>query len=162
MLRDGTRVKLGPHAAQKDAGTYRLGFILLGAGLSGPAAARESAAVTGRVSRDIVTSLGNLVTGSGRKDISSPVGIVQGSSDAAKQGADSFLWVLGLISLSIALLNLLPFLPLDGGHIVFAIIEGVRGRTVPRAVYERVSIIGIGLVLLLFVIGLTNDIGRLS
>ena len=70
--------------------------------------------------------------------------------------------MLGLISLSIALLNLLPFLPLDGGHIVFAIIEGIRGRTVPREVYERVSIVGIGLVLLLFVIGLTNDIGRLS
>ena len=55
---------------------------------------------------------------------------MQGSSDAAKQGTDSFLWVLGLISLSIALLNLLPFLPLDGGHIVFAIVEGIRGRTV--------------------------------
>ena len=147
---------------RRTAGTYRLGFILRGTGLSAPAAARESARVTGRVSQDIVTSLGNLVTGKGRKDISSPVGIVQGSSDAAKQGTDSFLWVLGLISLSIALLNLLPFLPLDGGHIVFAIVEGIRGRTVPRAVYERVSIVGIGLVLLLFVIGLTNDIGRLS
>jgi regulator of sigma E protease len=162
VLREGSRVTLGPRPARKDAGTYRLGFILRGVGLSPPAAAQESARVTGRVSRDIVTSLGNLVTGSGRKDISSPVGIVQGSSDAAKEGTDSFLWVLGLISLSIALLNLLPFLPLDGGHIVFAIIEGIRGRAVPRAVYERVSIIGIGLVLLLFVIGLTNDIGRLS
>ena len=69
---------------------------------------------------------------------------------------------LGLISLSIALLNLLPFLPLDGGHIVFAVIEGASGRTVARGIYERVSIVGIGLVLLLFVIGLTNDIGRLS
>ena len=118
--------------------------------------------MTGVVSKDIVASLGNIVTGEGRKDISSPVGIVQGSSDAAKEGTDSFLWVLGLISLSIALLNLLPFLPLDGGHIVFAIVEGIRGRAVAREVYERVSIVGIGLVLLLFVIGLTNDIGRLS
>ena len=67
--------------------------------------------MTGVVSKGIVTSLGNLVQGEGRKDISSPVGIVQGSSDAAKEGTDSFLWVLGLISLSIALLNLLPFLP---------------------------------------------------
>lgn len=162
VLRDGTRLVLGPRSARKDAGVYRFGFILRGAGLSGPAAAQESVRVTGRVSKDIVASLGNLVTGEGRKNISSPVGIVQGSSDAAKQGTDSFLWVLGLISLSIALLNLLPFLPLDGGHIVFAIIEGIRGRAVTREVYERVSIVGIGLVLLLFVIGLTNDIGRLS
>ena len=162
VLRDGSRVTLGPQPARKDAGVYRLGFVLHGEGLSAPAATQQSARITGQVSKEIVTSLGNLVTGDGRKDISSPVGIVQGSSDAAKQGTDSFLWVLGLISLSIALLNLLPFLPLDGGHIVFAVIEGVRGRTVTREVYERVSIVGIGLVLLLFVIGLTNDIGRLS
>jgi regulator of sigma E protease len=162
VLRDGSRVRLGSRAAQKDAGVYRLGFVLRGVGLSGPAAAAQSVRVTGQVSHDIVASLGHLVTGAGRKDISSPIGIVQGSSDAAKQGTDSFLWVLGLISLSIALLNLLPLLPLDGGHIVFAIVEGIRGRAVAREVYERVSIIGIGLVLLLFVIGLTNDIGRLS
>ena len=153
---------LGPRPADKDAGVYRLGFLLAGEGLSPPEAARESLVTTGRVSQGIFTSLGRLVTGEGRKDISSPVGIVQGSSDAAKQSTNSFLWVLGLISLSIALLNLLPFLPLDGGHIVFAIVEGVSGKTVSRGVYERVSMVGIGLVLLLFVIGLTNDIGRLS
>ncbi len=162
VIRDGARVTLGPRAADNDDGVYRLGFLLAGEGLSPVEATRESLATTGRVSQDIFTSLGNLVTGDGRKDISSPVGIVQGSSDAAKQSTNSFLWVLGLISLSIALLNLLPFLPLDGGHIVFAVIEGASGRTVARGIYERVSIVGIGLVLLLFVIGLSNDIGRLS
>ena len=131
--------------------------------MSAPAAlARGGAGDRRRHARTSSPRSASIVTGSGREKISSPVGIVQGSSDAAKEGTDSFLWVLGLISLSIALLNLLPFLPLDGGHIVFAIVEGVRGRTVAREVYERVSIVGIGLVLLLFVIGLTNDIGRLS
>jgi len=162
VIRDGARVTLGPRPADKDAGVYRLGFLLAGEGLSPPEAARESLVTTGRVSQGIFTSLGRLVTGEGRKDISSPVGIVQGSSDAAKQSTNSFLWVLGLISLSIALLNLLPFLPLDGGHIVFAIVEGISGKTVSRGIYERVSMVGIALVLLLFVIGLTNDIGRLS
>jgi regulator of sigma E protease len=162
VIRDGARVTLGPRPADKDAGVYRLGFLLAGEGLSPPEAARESLMTTGRVSQAIFTSLGRLVTGEGRKDISSPVGIVQGSSDAAKQSTNNFLWVLGLISLSIALLNLLPFLPLDGGHIVFAIVEGISGKSVSRGIYERVSMVGIGLVLLLFVIGLTNDIGRLS
>ena len=162
VIRDGAAVTLGPRPADRDAGVYRLGFLLAGEGLSPPEAARESLVTTGRVSQGIFTSLGRLVTGEGRKDISSPVGIVQGSSDAAKQSTNSFLWVLGLISLSIALLNLLPFLPLDGGHIVFAIVEGISGKTVSRGVYERVSMVGIGLVFLLFVIGLTNDIGRLS
>jgi regulator of sigma E protease len=162
VRRNGTIVSLGPRRPTLDGGVYRLGFILSGVGLPAPQAAKESVLTVGRVSRDIVGSLGNLASGKGRKDISSPVGIVQGSSDAAKQGTDSFLWVLGLISLSIALLNLLPLLPLDGGHIVFAIIEGIGGRSVRRETYERVSFVGIGLVLLLFVIGLSNDIGRLS
>ena len=162
VVRNGSNVTLGPRPADKDAGVYRLGFLLAGEGLTPSEAARESLATTGRVSQDIFTSLGRLVTGEGRENISSPVGIVQGSSDAAKQSTNSFLWVLGLISLSIALLNLLPFLPLDGGHIVFSIVEGISGRTVSRGIYERVSFVGIGLVLLLFLIGLTNDIGRLS
>jgi regulator of sigma E protease len=162
VLRDGQRVSLPPTSARQIDGTYRLGFILSGQGLPANQALGESLGLSWRVTRDIGASLGRLVTGDGRDQISSPVGIVQGSSDAAKQGTENFLFVLGLISLSIALLNLLPLLPLDGGHIVFAIAEGVRGRAVRREVYERVSVVGIGLVLLLFVIGLSNDIGRLS
>lgn len=162
VVRDGHRVTLPPTSAVRNDGTFRLGFILAGEGLPPLRAAGEAFDLTGQVTRNIGASLGRLVTGSGRDEISSPVGIVQGSSDAAKQGAESFLFVLGLISLSIALLNLLPLLPLDGGHIVFAIAEGIRGRAVRREIYERVSVIGIGVVLLLFVIGLSNDIGRLS
>ncbi len=163
VVRDGEAVTLGPVAPRRsDDGVFRLGFALRGEGLSLPAAAGESARVTALVTKDIGTALGRLVGGEGREDIASPVGIVQGSSDAAERGADSFFWVLGLISLSIALLNLLPLLPLDGGHIVFALLEGVRGRAVRREVYERVSFVGLGLVLLLFFIGLSNDINRLS
>ena len=111
--------------------------------------------------KEIGASLSRLVQGE-RKEVSSPVGIVEGSSEALERGTQTYLWVLGLLSLSLALLNLLPLLPLDGGHIVFSIIEGVRGRAVGREVYERVSAIGIALVLLLFFIGLSNDIGRLG
>ena len=118
--------------------------------------------VTGLVSKEIVKSLGRLVTGSGRDEVSSPIGITRASSDAVERGADSYLWVLGLISLSLALLNLLPLLPLDGGHILFTLIEGARGRFVRREIYERVSMVGLALVLLLFFVGLSNDIGKLS
>jgi regulator of sigma E protease len=163
VRRDGRVVDLRPVSARKtEDGSYRLGFILRGEGLSFPAAVEEAFRVTGLVTKEIGASLSRLVTGEGREDIASPVGIVQGSSEAAKQGVDSYIWVLALISLSLALLNLLPLLPLDGGHIAFAIVEGVRGRSVGREVYERVSVVGIAVVLLLFFIGLTNDIGRLS
>jgi regulator of sigma E protease len=162
VRRDGRTVTLGPARPEKTNGIYRLGFVLKGKGLSAPAAAKESVLLTGRVSRDIVTSLGHLVQKQGREDISSPVGIVQGSSAAVDQGVQSYLWVLGLISLSLALLNLLPLLPLDGGHIFFSLLEAMRGRAVAREVYERVSAIGIALVLMLFFIGLSNDVGRIG
>ena len=58
-------------------------------------------------------------------------------------------------------MNLLPLLPLDGGHVLFALLEGARGRVLRRGVRAR-SAVGIAVVVLLFVIGLTNDIGRLS
>jgi len=148
--RSGRVVDLRPAAAEKPE-RYGVGR-----------SAWEAVRVTGLVTKEIGASIGRIVTGEGRDEISSPVGIVQGSSEAAEQGTDAYLWVLGLISLSLALLNLLPLLPLDGGHIAFSLVEGIRGKAVAREVYERVSVVGIALVLLLFFIGLSNDIGRLG
>ena len=163
IVRDGQVVMLGPVRAKKDTdGAYRLGFVLDREGLSLPTAAWRSVRLTGLVTEQIGQSLARLVTGSGRDELSSPVGIVQGSSTALDEGAERFFWVLGLLSLSLALLNLLPLLPLDGGHITFSIVEGIRGRAVGREVYERVSAVGLALVLLLFFVGLSNDIGRLD
>jgi regulator of sigma E protease len=163
VVRDGRRLDLGPVRPRKIEGAYRLGFRLAGEGLPPAEAAWASVRFTGQVTVKIGESLGRLVGGEGRKDISSPVGIVDASSTALDQGGlADFLGVMALISLSLALLNLLPLLPLDGGHIAFSIIEGLRGRAVGRNVYERVSVVGIALVLLLFFIGLSNDINRLG
>ena len=131
---------------------------MLGVGAS----AWQSLKLTGVVTKEIGKSLGRLAHGQGRKDISSPVGISQTLAQSSQHGIQDYLWVLGLISLSLALMNLLPLLPLDGGHIAFSLIEGIRGRAVGREVYERVSAIGIVLVALLFFIGISNDIGRLG
>jgi regulator of sigma E protease len=160
--RDGRLVTLGPERPERDGDVYRLGFTLRGEGLGPVDATGEAVVLTGQVTREIGRSILNLAGGEGREDIASPVGIVQGSSNALSRGIETYLWVLGLISLSLALLNLLPLLPLDGGHIVFSIIEGIRGRAVGREVYERVSAVGIALVLLLFFVGLSNDVDRLS
>ncbi|MGH3071252.1 MAG: M50 family metallopeptidase [Gaiellaceae bacterium] len=149
VARDRKVMQLPPVRAEK---TEEFGIV---------SSVGESFRVTWEVTKEIGKSVGRLVTGDGR-DVSSPVGIVQGSSEAVEQGTDTYLWVLGLISLSLALLNLLPLLPLDGGHIAFSLVEGIRGRAVAREIYERVSVVGIAVVLLLFFIGLTNDIGRLG
>ena len=91
---------------------------------------------------------------------------VVGNTEVTKQSFDTDLrqafLVLAVISLSLGVINLLPFLPLDGGHIFWAIVEKVRGRPVSMLVMERSGLIGFALVLILFLIGLENDIDRLS
>jgi regulator of sigma E protease len=72
------------------------------------------------------------------------------------------LGILAIISLALAVVNLFPFLPLDGGHIFWAIVEKVRRRPVPLRTMERSGVVGFALVAMLFIIGLTNDIGVLS
>jgi regulator of sigma E protease len=144
-------------------GAYRLGFTLGVIYESyGPwDALRLAGERTWEATSAIGASLGRIVTGEGRKDVASPVGIVQASSETLEAGFREYLGILALISLSLALLNLLPLLPLDGGHIAFSLAEGVRGRAIPRAAYERASAIGILIVLFLFFIGLTNDVNRI-
>jgi regulator of sigma E protease len=70
--------------------------------------------------------------------------------------------LLAVVSLSLAIVNLFPFLPLDGGHIFWAVVEKVRRQPVPYSVMERAGVIGFMLVILLFVIGFTNDVDRLT
>jgi regulator of sigma E protease len=70
--------------------------------------------------------------------------------------------LLAIVSLSLAIVNLFPFLPLDGGHIFWAVVELFRRRPVPYSVMERAGVIGFMLVIALFVIGLSNDIGRIN
>jgi regulator of sigma E protease len=72
------------------------------------------------------------------------------------------LQVLALISLSLAIINLFPFLPLDGGHVFWALAEKVRGKRIPFEVMERAGVVGFVLIVLIFVIGLSNDISTLS
>jgi len=164
VQRGGEEVTLQGSARPTPEGAYRLGFSFGTEERSyGPAEALgRSLTTTWLVTEAIGGALGRIVTGSGRDEVASVVGITAVSRDAVEQGAVDFLFVLAFISLSLALLNLLPLLPLDGGHIAFSLIERVRGRAIPREAYERVSAVGIALVLFLFVIGLTNDIGRLN
>jgi regulator of sigma E protease len=161
VIRSGEERTIGPVTPVKTDGGYRIGIIREGTGLPPLAALGRAFEVTGIVTREIVKSIGRLVGGEGREDVASPIGITRVSSDAVEEGLESYLWVLGVISLSLALLNLLPLLPLDGGHILFALVEGARGRFVRREIYERVSVVGLAIVLLLFFVGLSNDIGKL-
>jgi regulator of sigma E protease len=161
VRRSGHRVVLGPMRAKPVGGAYRIGIAIearTGAGESVPAALRDSLKLTWSVTADTVKGLGHLATGRNTNQVSSSVGIVRVSAAAWRQGLRDFLFVLGLISLALGLLNLLPVLPLDGGHIVMALVEKLRGRTFSQAVYLRYSVVGLMIFAVLMYFGLRNDL----
>jgi regulator of sigma E protease len=97
-----------------------------------------------------------------RKQISGVVGSYEATRQTILADVGDAVGILAIISLSLAIVNLFPFLPLDGGHIFWAIVEKVRRKPVPFAVMERAGVVGFMLVILIFLIGLSNDIDRLS
>jgi regulator of sigma E protease len=139
--------------------SYGLEAVDLGAG----GAAQEAADAMWRVTTGTVDVFANILDPDRREEISGVVGI----SDTANTTLDLFgareaLLLLALVSLSLGLINLFPFLPLDGGHIFWSLVEKVRGSPVPFSVMERAGAVGFVLVIMLFFIGLSNDIDRLS
>jgi regulator of sigma E protease len=111
------------------------------------------------VTKGTATALKNLVYNGDRSNVQGVVGIVREQSTAVGQGL--YLEQLAWLSLSLALFNLLPFLPLDGGHVLFAVIERVRRRPLSREIYERVSLGGIAVFVVLFLLVLQQDVGRI-
>jgi regulator of sigma E protease len=97
-----------------------------------------------------------------RKEISGVVGSYEVTRQTILNQVEDVIGILAFISLSVAIVNLFPFLPLDGGHIFWAIVEKVRRKPVSLAVMERAGVVGFMLVILIFLIGLSNDIDRLS
>ena len=97
-----------------------------------------------------------------REQISGVVGSYEITRQAFEFDERRALALLAVISLSLAIVNLFPFLPLDGGHIFWSVVEKVRGRRVSYRVMEQSGVLGFMLVIFLFVIGLSNDIGRLT
>lgn len=95
-----------------------------------------------------------------RKEISSVAGGYKQTQVAFSTNTEMTIKIIALISLSLAIINLFPFLPLDGGHIFWALAEKVRGKAIPVPVLERASVIGLALIGMLFLVGLTNDIDR--
>jgi regulator of sigma E protease len=126
-------------------------------------AASQSLDVMGEVISKTGEVFSRIFEAEKRKEISSVVGISDVGHEVVNEGwRESFL-LLALVSLSLGLINLVPILPLDGGHIFWAIVEKLRrGKPVSIKVMERATIIGFALVLMLMVIGVSNDIGRIT
>ncbi|HEV7163258.1 MAG TPA: RIP metalloprotease [Solirubrobacteraceae bacterium] len=97
-----------------------------------------------------------------RSEVSSIVGITKVAHETVVAGPGIALVFLGYISLVLAVINLFPFLPLDGGHILWSVAEKLRGRRISLVAMYRFSSVGIILLLFLVINGVSNDISRLG
>ena len=159
--REARRVTLGPLAALPTEGVYRVGFQIAGASGPGDSLTKsvgESFHVVGAVTTDTVSALTGIATGKDTRNVSSVVGMTRVASSAYRRSTADFLFILGLISLALGLLNLLPVLPLDGGHIVMSLLEKVRGKGFSQIAYMRYSAVGLSLFVFLMYLGLRNDL----
>jgi regulator of sigma E protease len=111
----------------------------------------------------MITNIGKAFTSSKvRHQLHSVVGITEIAHESVVAGAGYALVFAGFISLILAVFNLFPFLPLDGGHILWSVGEKVRGRRISLAAMYRFSSVGIVLLAFLVINGIGNDIGRLG
>ena len=114
-----------------------------------------------RVTGVLVAFVGELLTGERDlyRNVTGPVGIASVGATSVEQGF--FPQLLALISLNLALFNLLPLLPLDGGHLFFIAAEKVLGRPVSQETMGRIAALGIALVLVLFVFAMYADLSKI-
>jgi regulator of sigma E protease len=166
VLRHGRRVTLNV-VPRYDAKAQRLviGFSFASRQVDyGPGqAAGYSVRTLWRVTTTTVDSIVRLFYDpQARKQVSGVVGSYETTRQSFEFDTAQAAFVLAIISLSLAVINLFPFLPLDGGHIFWALAEKVRGRPISFRVMERAGIVGFMLVIFLAYIGLSNDIGRIT
>jgi regulator of sigma E protease len=151
-------------AYDKSIGRTRIGFryrvhhVVFGVG----GAAENAVTSTWRVTKGTASVFSRLFEEKQRKQVHGVVGVSDAANERLNESTASTLELVALVSLSLGLINLFPFLPLDGGHIFWSLVEKVRGRPVPFRIMEGAGMVGFALVIMLFFIGLSNDIGRIS
>ena len=124
-------------------------------------AINESAQRTWNLTTLTFSMIGKLITGDvSVKNLSGPIGIAQGAGNSAEHGFVYFLGFLALISINLGIINLLPLPVLDGGHLLYYVIELFTGKEVPTKVQEAGFKFGALALLMLMAIGLFNDFSR--
>ncbi len=167
VKRDGQKVELSDVQfntwQDEDGQTHMtLGFTVYGIKKTPLNVLKEAWNSTLYYGRIVFTSLEDLVRGrESINDLSGPVGIVTAIGQAASYGWQDLLELLALITINLGVFNLLPFPALDGGKVVFLIIEGVTGHAVPEKLQGTLTIAAFALLFGLMLFATYNDIIRL-
>lgn len=117
---------------------------------------------TGQTSLFTLRSMARIITGDiSHKQLSGPISIARVASESANSGIYSYLSLLALLSVSLAVLNLLPVPVLDGGHILFYLVEWLTGSPIPEKLQQVAFQLGMFIVLSVMALAMVNDIARL-
>ena len=126
------------------------------------AAVVEGWNATVSASTQIVRTVRGLFTGRiSQREVGGPIMIGQLAGESARMGLDPFIAFMALISINLAILNLLPVPVLDGGQFLFLLAEAVTRRPLPLKLRERLTAVGMVLIVLLMGLAFSNDIRRL-
>jgi regulator of sigma E protease len=110
----------------------------------------------------LYTFVGNIFHGAAKlSDVSGPVGIAGIVGDAAHLGFLYLVMITALISINLGVINLIPFPALDGGRVLFVLIEGIARRRIPAKFTNWVNLVGFGLLMLLMIVVTFNDVVKL-
>ena len=105
--------------------------------------------------------IGKMISGNmGTENLSGPIGIAQMAGDTAQAGFLPFMYLMALLSISLAVLNLLPIPVLDGGQLTLLGIEAIRGKPLPEKAENIIYTGGAAIVVMLMVFAIFNDISR--
>ena len=127
------------------------------------AAIYNSCADTIKMTTSTLQALGQMIIGErSAEGLSGPIGIASITGQIAQQGIVALIWLAAILSINLGLINLFPVPMLDGGHILFYVIEMVRGKPVNEKMQEIAYRIGFGLVMLLILFSTWNDLLRLK
>jgi regulator of sigma E protease len=105
--------------------------------------------------------IGKMITGNmGTENLSGPIGIAQMAGNTAQAGFLPFMYLMALLSISLAVINLLPIPVLDGGQLSLLALEAVRGKPLPEKVENIIYTGGAALVVMLMIFAIFNDVLR--
>lgn len=149
--------------------SHRIG--LLGIGRSGMAFVRrdpltavwQASVETVSLSAATLQAVGQMIAGTrSTEELGGPLRIAQMSGEQAQQGLVAIIWFMAVLSINLGLINLFPVPMLDGGHLVFYLIEAARGRPLGQRVQEFGFRLGMGMVLALMVFVTWKDLVQLN
>ncbi|HBX75394.1 MAG: RIP metalloprotease RseP [Acidaminococcaceae bacterium] len=123
-------------------------------------AAVSSVTATKNIIKNMYASLYHMVTGKAKAELSGPVGVAKMAGQVAHKGFDMLLQFTAMLSLNLAIINLLPLPALDGGHFLILLIEAVTGHKLGKTAMQNIQKVGVAMILAITLFATFKDLTR--